>query len=343
MNPWMRWLVTFAWTPFLCCGESPAERFHRESIAQLPGTPHALFVDGCATNLLHHGSAADATFSVVEVPDQPFGHAVRVAVKQRTSPAWKVQLISHPNAAAIKKGDVLYIGLSLRCLASKAETGGGSLFATLQQVKTYDSLGNLHASPGTNWTRVHLRTVAQQDYPAQNIELVFHLGSADQILEFGGLVAVNLGPGVDLRQLPLTRIHYSGQGDNQPWRQEALARIEAIRKGDLTIHLQRTNNTPITHATVRIRMTRHAYQFGTSSNTSSWKITPKQNAIAKRSTSFLIASPARSTGAIGVGKIPLHVSAISLLRSGPNSRVSTRADTAWSGQAGAGYPNASRH
>ena len=263
MNPWMRWLVTFAWTPFLCCGESPAERFHRESIAQLPGTPHALFVDGCATNLLHHGSAADATFSVVEVPDQPFGHAVRVAVKQRTSPAWKVQLISHPNAAAIKKGDVLYIGLSLRCLASKAETGGGSLFATLQQVKTYDSLGNLHASPGTNWTRVHLRTVAQQDYPAQNIELVFHLGSAEQILEFGGLVAVNLGPGVDLRQLPLTRIHYSGQGDNQPWRQEALARIEAIRKGDLTIHLQRTNNTPITHATVRIRMTRHAYQFGT--------------------------------------------------------------------------------
>jgi hypothetical protein len=255
----------FAVTLAAAClrAETAAETFRRETAAQLPGKPAVLFDADDVSSLPHLADAADAEFATVDAPDQPFAKAAHVTVKRRTDPAWKVQLTSRQSLGPVNVGDVLYISFSVRCTASAAETGGGNLLATLQQVDTYDSLEQLHAAPGKAWTRVHLRTVARNPYPAKNLELVFHLGKVEQTLEFGGIVAVNLGPGVDLRQLPLTRVRYEGQEKDQAWRRQALARIDSIRTGDLAMDVRAADGKPASNATVRVRMTRHAYQFGT--------------------------------------------------------------------------------
>lgn len=249
--------------PFVTSAETAAEAFRSATVSKLPGKPTPLLAVDDAAGLRQLAAAADAAFESAEAPDQAFVKAVRVTVVRRTDPAWKVQLSSAPSVAAIKKGDVLYLSFSVRCTASAAETGGGHLFATLQQTKTYDSLVSLHATPGKTWTRLHLRTVAERDYPPQNVELVFHLGKVEQTLEIGGLVAVNLGQGVDLSQLPLTRLRYDGQEPGQAWRSEALARIETLRKGDLSVQVLDADGRPLSRVAVRCRMTRHAYQFGT--------------------------------------------------------------------------------
>jgi hypothetical protein len=243
--------------------DTAAVTFRRETVARLPGKPVSLFDADDVSGLPRIADPSDATFETGDAPDQPFAKALRVTVKRRTDPAWKVQLTTRPSLGPVKKGDVLYLGFSVRCAASAAETGGGNLFATLQQAQTYDSLSSLHASPGKAWTRLHLRAVADRTYPAQDIELVLHLGKVEQTLEFGGFVAVNLGPNVALSQLPLTRIRYDGQGANEAWRRQALARIESIRTGDLAIEVRDATGKPASNATVRVRMTRHAYSFGT--------------------------------------------------------------------------------
>lgn len=239
------------------------DAFRSSLVSSLPGRPVTLFDVSEVSRLPHLGSDEDAGFSTVDTPDQPFRIAVRVTVKRRTDPQWKVQLTTNPSHCPIKKGDVLFVSFAARCTASSAETGGGKLFATLQQVQTYDSLTSITAAPGKEWVRFYLRTVAARDFPAQNVELVFHLGKVEQTLDFGGFVAVNLGTGVDLRALPFTRIRYEGQGTNEVWRQQALTRIESIRKGDLAIQVQAADGKTVSNATVRVRMTRHAYQFGT--------------------------------------------------------------------------------
>ena len=239
------------------------EAYYRDTITTLPGKPAPLFETSEAARLGHYGEGDTAAFSVIDTPDQPFAKAVHVTVKQRADPQWKVQLTTSPSLVPVKKGDVLFVAFSVRCTASTAETGGGGLFATLQQTKTYESLASLNASPGKAWTRLYLRAVAEKEYPAQNVELVFHLGKYEQTLDFGGFVAVNLGQGIDLKQLPLTRVTYEGQAPEALWRKAALDRIEKIRKGDLDIRVLAADGTPVTNATVRVRMTRHAYQFGT--------------------------------------------------------------------------------
>jgi GH35 family endo-1,4-beta-xylanase len=247
----------------LSLAASRDELLYRDTVAGLPTKATALFDISDVTRLPHLGADEDAAFSAIDTPDQPFTQALRVEVKRRTDPAWKVQITTPPSLDPIKKGDVLFITFNVRCTASKAEAGGGQFFATLQQTKTYDSLASLNAVPGKEWVRLYLRAIAERDYPAQNVELVFHLGNAEQTLDFGGFIAVNLGPDVDLRQLPLTRIHYEGQAPDAPWRQQALSHIASIRTGDLAVRVEAPDGKPATNATVRIRMTRHAYPFGT--------------------------------------------------------------------------------
>ena len=237
--------------------------FYRKTVASLPGKPLPLLETSELSQLHPVSEGEDAAFTVTDTPDQPFVKAMRVEVKHRTDPAWKVQLTSLPSLGPVKKGDVIFITFRTRCTASSAETGGGHVFATLQQTRTYDSLASLNAAPGKEWTCLYLRAVAQRDYPAADLELVLHLGACEQTLDFGGFVAVNLGPGIDLLQLPFTHITYDGQAADAPWRQKALARIENTRKGDLAIQVLDAGGKPVTNAAVHVRMTRHAYQFGT--------------------------------------------------------------------------------
>ena len=239
------------------------QTYYHRTVASLPGKPKPLFETSELSRLHQFAEDEAAAFTVIDTPDQPFAQAARVEVKHRTDPAWKVQLTTLPSLGPVKKGDVLFVSFKTRCTASAAETGGGHLFATLQQTQTYDSLASLNAAPGKKWTSLYLRAVAERDYPTAHLELVLHLGACEQTIDFGGFVAVNLGPAVDLAKLPFMRVTYDGQASDAPWRQKALTRIENTRKGDLSIQVLDAGGKPATNAAVRVRMTRHAYQFGT--------------------------------------------------------------------------------
>jgi GH35 family endo-1,4-beta-xylanase len=55
---------------------------------------------------------------------------------------------------------------------------------------------------------------------------------------------------------------YPGHEPNAPWRAEAAARIDAIRKADLAIHVKDAAGQPLAGATVGVAMQQHEFGFG---------------------------------------------------------------------------------
>jgi len=103
---------------------------------------------------------------------------------------------------------------------------------------------------------------AVENYALNGAHTIFRLGYPNQTIQIGGFSLVNYGKSVTLDQLPTTTVHYAGETLDAPWRAEADLRIEAIRKGNLTITVQDSAGQPVVGATVAVKMKRHAFGFG---------------------------------------------------------------------------------
>jgi GH35 family endo-1,4-beta-xylanase len=57
-------------------------------------------------------------------------------------------------------------------------------------------------------------------------------------------------------------MNYEGREPDAPWRKEALARIDKIRKGNLTVTVKDATGKVVPNAEVKVEMTRHAFKFG---------------------------------------------------------------------------------
>jgi endo-1,4-beta-xylanase len=77
---------------------------------------------------------------------------------------------------------------------------------------------------------------------------------------------VNYGTSKQVADLPLTRLGYGGSEADAAWRKAAEARIENIRKGNLTVVVKDTAGKPVRAAEVSVRMRKHAFHFGTAVN-----------------------------------------------------------------------------
>ena len=248
----------------LHAAESSYEHFYRKSVSTLPGKPTKLFDIDQLSKLRTYGEKANlSSFSIVDAKDQSFKKSLRVVVQEKTENPWNIQISSGRNFDPVKKGDTLFIAFSIRTLSSDAETDDGVILATLQQKRTYESLCKADSALGGEWMQIYMKTKVKRNYPKEEIELVLHLGSCKQTLELGGFLALNLGQGVNLKSLPYTHISYVGQSPDAAWRSEALKRIDTIRKADLSIEVTDSSGRAVKNAKVAIRMTRHAYQFGT--------------------------------------------------------------------------------
>ena len=231
-------------------------------IGALPGKPAPAFGELSAKNLKTSGNSERTAFSLVGTEGQPFGGAVRVKT-QRTDPAWAAQILSVNNTAPAQRGDTIFVAFMARCTEAETESGCGDIQAFLQDARTYETLTSANAAPGQAWKPVYLRFLLPWDAQPGRMQIALHLGRAKQTVEIADMIAVNLGPGIEASALPHNRITYEGREPDAAWRKNALARIEEIRKGDLSLRIETPGGAPLANAKVRARMTRHLYQFGT--------------------------------------------------------------------------------
>jgi endo-1,4-beta-xylanase len=205
------------------------------------------------------GDEDQAAHEVVAVAGQPFAEAVRVRVLKEVTPAYGVQLGGPALTGPIHKGDLVLAVFNVRCLTP--ETGRYDAYLQLNEAP-WTKIAGLVDAPDRSWRRLYVHAVAERDFDAGQAALTLHLGHQAQTLEFGGFAFLNLGPGLDPARLPYTPLTYPGRSKDAPWRKAAQERIERHRKGDLSVLVTRAGR-PVAGARVEVRMTRHAYGFGT--------------------------------------------------------------------------------
>lgn len=114
----------------------------------------------------------------------------------------------------------------------------------------------------TEWQQYQIAFKSVDTYAPGQAHLVYQFAYGPQKFEIGGTTLLNYGPNVQLSQFqPIS--YYPTRGNaNAPWRAEANARINQIRKGDLTVNVRDRNGNPVNGATVYVQQLNHAYKFG---------------------------------------------------------------------------------
>lgn len=101
------------------------------------------------------------------------------------------------------------------------------------------------------------------DFPPEGSQLSIRFGDVQQEIRIESVRLINYGKSKSLDDLPRTVLNYPGMEDDAPWRAEALARIEKLRKADLSVEVVDATGRPVPGAEVKVEMTRHEYRFGT--------------------------------------------------------------------------------
>jgi GH35 family endo-1,4-beta-xylanase len=249
-----------------------------------PGAAALLPADSAAAFKLSGNAGEFAKMSTASVSGQPFKSALRIEVARKPQRSGDVQ-IAAPVDAAVASGDVLLVSFWMRSgAAGEATLDAG--FRTVPGAPAAPGARGVAGAPGaaggrgrgmfggqpalsapavagTVWKKVQFPFALTRAYNKGEAEVYFTLGLREQTVEIGGVSLVNYGTSKKVADLPFTKLGYAGSEPGAPWRKAAEARIEQIRKGDLTVVVNDQAGKPVRGAQVAVRMKKHAFLFGT--------------------------------------------------------------------------------
>jgi GH35 family endo-1,4-beta-xylanase len=231
-----------------------------------------------------------AKMATATVTGQPFKNALRIEVTKKPQRPGDV-MISAAVDAALASGDVLLVSFWMRSGmagdatldagfrgvpgvapapgapgAPGARGGAGAAPGTPGRGRGFfggQPALNAPATAGTAWKRVQFPFALTRAYNKGEAEVNFTIGLREQIVEIGGIELANYGTTKKVAELPFTKLGYAGGELGAAWRKAAEARIEKVRKGDLTVVVKDKSGKPVRGAEVAVRMKKHAFLFGT--------------------------------------------------------------------------------
>jgi endo-1,4-beta-xylanase len=192
----------------------------------------------------------------------PLAKAVRVRVGTAYPTQYAVQLFSADTLAPLNKGDTVLMSCWLRAPQAAGGQSGVAAFWLQTTGPKWASVVGATTSCERAWKQVFATGIADRDYPAGSLQVAIHLGQQRQVLEFAGLVVLNLGPGVDPRKLPRTPMVWGGMEADAPWRGEAQRRIEKYRMADLAVQVEDAAGKPVAGVPVQVKQQRRAFTVG---------------------------------------------------------------------------------
>jgi endo-1,4-beta-xylanase len=263
---------------------------HCAAYAADTGATSLLPADSASAFTLSSNAGERAKMSTVAVKGQPFASALRIEVSAKLGRSTDVQ-ISAPAGAATASADVLMVSFWMRSGTAEEATldagfraipGVGGAPGAAARAGAPGGPGapgrggrgmffgppalNAPAVAGEAWKKVHFPFALARAYGKGEAEVFFTFGMREQIVEIGGIELVNYGTTKKLAELPFTKLGYAGSEPDAAWRKAAEARIEKIRKGDLTVFVKDKAGKPVRGAQVAVRMRKHEFLFGTAVN-----------------------------------------------------------------------------
>lgn len=209
------------------------------------------------------GETSRVKVETIEVDGMPFKQALRASVHEAGQDPWTMQL-QKKTETAIEVGDVILASFWIRAERSSQESGEGQSEFVLELAKDPWSKSVTHSvRAGRQWQEIHVPFMAGQTFEAGQAQVIFRLGYDPQILEFADLRLHNFRKKLAVADLPQTKISYRGREADAAWREDAAARIEKHRKGDLRITVTDKNGQPVPNAEIEVQQLTHQFWFGT--------------------------------------------------------------------------------
>ena len=215
-----------------------------------------------AQTLAPSGTDGVALTEEASPADVPFASHLRAVVTDPTPDMPWERTLRWPSLEAASASDVLLIVFWIRGTASE---GAGLVGVRFEETGApYTSGINEQFEVGEDWQLVLIPFAAPIEHPAGEVRLQVNLGFKEQDVEIGGVAMLNFADSYSASDLPSRRpvVDYEGRDENAPWRAEAAARIEAHRKGDLTVRVVDAGGQPVAAVPVDVTMQRHAFGFG---------------------------------------------------------------------------------
>jgi endo-1,4-beta-xylanase len=196
------------------------------------------------------------------VSGQPFTRGVRITTAGTGSNVYDAQL-GWNTAAAVSQGDLLLLTFWARRLSP---LDGRTIDAQVVMERNGgDYLHSLTCSfpnDTASWQRYSVPFRAAASHAAGEARVAFQFSIGPQSFEIGGVSLSNYGQAVSPGTLN-TAFYYPGREAGAPWRAQAAARINQIRKGPMTVNVVNCLGEPVEGANVQVTLTRHAFGFGT--------------------------------------------------------------------------------
>ncbi len=246
-------------------------------------SPDGKFIvsDGFKSILPYGFESSNSFFEEVSVDGQPFAKALRINTINQKSQSSDYGVII-PVTSPITKGDVLWLSFKARCIKSLRESGEALVEVRLDQLVNgkyqWPSYLERGFSVGSDWVEVKIpfQITTLLFHSAENtntispkdMQLVLRIDKYPQIIEISPIKLINCGQNVAINDLPRTVVKYDGDAPDASWRKLANERIEKFRKGDLIIKVIGKNGSNIPNASVKVRMIRNEFNWGTATNSS---------------------------------------------------------------------------
>lgn len=204
---------------------------------------------------------AQARLAVVETGEQQLPRCLHAEAVAPCTLPWGMQVVTSPRGA-FAKGDKLTITWLARNGGTKSENGEVPAEFLLQGKRVPKYYARLGFLAGEGWRRFFLSFEAPESAGDGELRAVFRIGMQPMRIDLAELRIYRFPAATPLVQLPVTRLTYAGREADAPWRKEAAARIEQIRKGSFRILVVDGAGRPVPDASLKIEMQKHAFPFG---------------------------------------------------------------------------------
>ncbi|HBE00899.1 MAG: hypothetical protein A2096_01710 [Spirochaetes bacterium GWF1_41_5] len=228
------------------------------------------------------------SYQIIEVNGMPFKKAIRFTCTVVPEKAWKFNYRVHlPPGFIYEDNDTVLIRAYVRLLSGgDFDTKTGRLGISLGERSHVVKIGTLGRGTavytmGEEWITVYLPVKINREAGAAGYYVGINPGYHEQVVEIGGIEFIFYGKKYPVEKLPQSSRGYKGYEVGASWRKEALAKIEHIRKNNITIIVNTADGKPVADADVKIAMYEHEFNFSLAAGASrkSFKSEQYRNSI----------------------------------------------------------------
>ena len=250
---------------FLCmCSALTAQDPYHTSILEnlntLYGLEGGLFLFGETEQELVSNSYEYGNIEVtdVSISDRDFALSKHINVVTPGNNAWDAGM-GTCSQRSISQDDLILLSFW-----AKHESVSSQIFVFAEESSSFEKEFYFPLILTPDWTQYFVVFKATKNFNIGELKAGFHLATMTQEIDIAGLTALNYEDAYDINDLPssFSPFDYEGSDPDAPWRAIADARIENIRKSDLTVSVVDNDGNPINNAIVEIEMLQHDFGFG---------------------------------------------------------------------------------